>query len=156
MNLIRQTMILSIYLLILTGCTTTKEYYQTFKGASDNWSAELVQDGKVEFKNHKELEDQYEIKYEKNEIIKLIYIGKEPNLGRSVEYSFNSGGGSMNASEGEVISVDEVFTHLGGTSGTSHIPKDLNYKPVDNKSRVFEITVKWNSKEEKIKLKYAE
>lgn len=156
MNIIRVTMMLLICLYILSGCTKTKEYHQTFKGISDNWSAELVQDGKVVFKNHKELEDQYEIIYDRNENLKLVYIGKEPNLGRSVEYLFISGGGSMKASEGEVISIDEVFTHTGGTSGTSHIPKDLDFKPVDNKSRVFEVTVKWNGKEEKIELEYDE
>lgn len=154
MKLINISSLLLILLYILSGCSTTKEYYQTFKGVSQNWSAEIIQDGKVEYRNHEELKEQYEIEYERNETLKLRYIGKESDLGQLVEYSYRQSGGSMKASEGEVIEIDEVFTHSGGTSGTSHIPKDSEFKPVNNKDSVFEVTVKWNGNEEKIKLKY--
>lgn len=155
MQFVRLTLIM-VTLIYLSACSTTKEYHQTFKGSSENWVVELVQEGSDIFRDHKELENQYEIDYRKHEAIKLKYVGIEQDLGQSVVYSHHGGSGSMKASEGEVIGVDEVFTHSGGTSGISHIPKDLEYKPVDNKDHTFEITVRWNGKEEKIQLKYEE
>ncbi|MFE8699715.1 hypothetical protein ACFYKX_03645 [Cytobacillus sp. FJAT-54145] len=154
MKLFKTTSLLLFILCILSGCTTTKEYHQTFNGVSQNWSGELIQYGKIQYKNHKELSDQYEIDYEKNETLRLRYIGEESNLGELVEYSYRRGNGSMKAYDGEVIGIDEVFTLSGGSSGTSHIPKDSEYKPVNNKNNVFEVTVRWNGQEEKIKLKY--
>ncbi len=156
MKLFKITSLLLIFLYILSGCITTKEYHQTFIGESQNWSAELIQDGNVKYKNHKELKDQYEIEYERNEVLRLRYIGNESDLGQEVEYSYRRGKGSIKVLKGEMIKTDEVFTHSGGSAGTSHIPKDSEYKPVNNKDSVLEVTVKWNGKEEKIKLKYGE
>jgi hypothetical protein len=74
-----------IILFIMTGCTITKDYYQNFKGKSEHWSAELIQQGKVEYRDHKEFENHYEIKYERKHTLKLNYVGNEPDLGRVVE-----------------------------------------------------------------------
>ncbi len=156
MKAIRITLTLLSLLYVLAGCNLPKEYHKTFKGNSQNWSAELIQDGNVTYRDHPELEDQYEIDYEKNETLKLYYIGEESSLGQSVEYKYYSGSGATKASKDEEIGVTEVFTHSGGTSGTTHIPKDYNYEPVDSDERVFEITVIWNGKEEKIQLKHVE
>ena len=143
-------------LYILCGCTTTKEYHQTFKGVSQHWVAEFTQDATVIFKDHKELKNQNEIEYEKNELLRLRYIGKESNLGKLVEYSSRQGSGWLKASDGEVIEADEIITHSSGTSGTSHFPKDIEFEAVNSKKSVLEVIVKWNGKEEKIQLKYDE
>jgi hypothetical protein len=151
----RLTLLLGILLFILTGCTTTRDYYQTFEGKSEHWSAELIQIGKAEYRDHKEFENHYEIKYERKHTLKLQYIGNEPDLGRTVEYSSDElGSATQQVLEGDPFDVNEVFTSSNSSEGTSHIPKDSNYKPLDNQDSTFKVTVKWNGKEERIKLKY--
>jgi hypothetical protein len=146
------------FVFMLSACSnTTKEYEQVFQAESDHWNAELIQTAKVLYRDHKELENQYEIDYETNERLKITYIGNESNLGTSVEYSMSYGGkgGSKNSKEGELITVskDEVVFDGGSSStGTSHIPKDMEYKPVDNIDRTFSLTIKWKDKEEKLTL----
>ncbi|UYZ24141.1 hypothetical protein [Mesobacillus jeotgali] len=53
----RLTILFVLFLSILTGCTTTKDYYQSFRGKSEHWSAELIQKGKVEYRDHKQFEN---------------------------------------------------------------------------------------------------
>jgi len=147
--------ILFVFILsILSGCTTTKDYYQTFKGTSEHWSAELIQKGKVEYRDHEKFENHYEMKYERKHTLKLKYIGNEPNLGRTMEYSYDYGSSVREVLEGEPIDVNEVFTSSSSSEGTSHIPKDSDYRPLDNQDTTFEVIIKWNGKEEKIKLRY--
>lgn len=150
----RLTLLVFIFIFVLTGCTTTKEYYQSFKGASEHWSSELIQKGKVEYRNHEKFENHYEMKYERTHTLKLKYIGNEPNLGRIVEYSYDYGSSVQEVLEGDPFDVNEVFTSSSSSEGTTHIPKDSNYKPLDNQETIFEVIIKWNGKEEKIKLKY--
>ncbi|WP_456276039.1 hypothetical protein [Bacillus sp. AK128] len=114
----------------------------------------MVQEGKVTYKEHEELEDQYEISYEKNEDLQLTYIGTEENLGQVVEYFTETSAGEVKASEGEVIDIQKEFSLSGGTGGTSHIPKDLNFSPIDKQDHVFKVTIKWNDKIEEIELTY--
>ncbi|MBT2640482.1 hypothetical protein [Bacillus sp. ISL-39] len=140
-------------LLILSGCTTTKEYYQSFKGTSEHWSAELIQEGKVKYRDHEEFENHYEMEFERKHTLKLKYIGNEPHLGRTVEFSYNYGKATQQVLEGDPFDVNEVFTSSSSSEGTTHIPKDSNYKPLDNQDTTFEVIIKWNGKEEKIKLK---
>ncbi|WNF24941.1 hypothetical protein [Mesobacillus jeotgali] len=149
----RVALLVFIFIFVLTGCTITRDYYQVFKGKSDHWSAVLIQKGKVEYRDHDKFENHYEMKYERNHTLKLQYIGNELDLGRTVEYSYDYGSSVREVLEGEPIAVDEVFTSSSSSEGTSHIPKDSNYKPLDNKDTIFEVIIKWNGKEEKIKLK---
>ena len=150
----RLTLQVFIFIFVLTGCTTTKDYDQTFKGTSEHWSGELIQKGKVEYRDHEKFENHYEIKYERKHTLKLKYIGNEPDLGRTVEYSFDYGSSVREVLEGEPIDVNEVFTSSSSSEGTSHIPKGSDYRPLDNQDTTFEVIIKWNGKEEKIKLKY--
>jgi hypothetical protein len=150
----RLTLLLGILLFILTGCTTTRDYYQTFVGKSEHWSAELIQIGKVEYRDHKKFENHYEIKYEREHTLKLKYVGNEPDLGRTVEYSYDYGSATREVLEGPPLDVNEIFTSSNSSEGTSHIPKDSDYKPLDNQDSIFQVTVKWNGKEERIQLKY--
>jgi hypothetical protein len=163
MKYLKVFLFISILILVsvsmLSACSNTKEYEQVFQGESDNWNAELIQTAKVIYRDHKELENQYEIDYERYQRLKITYIGNETNLGTSVEYSMATGGkgGSMNSIEGELITVSKnevVFNGGSGTTGTSHIPKDMEYKPVDNIDRTFSLTIKWKDKEEKLTLVY--
>ena len=105
MKIIRITLIFFTLLLVLSGCSKVETYNNTFHGKSENWSGEFIQKGKVVFKDDKELEDYYKIVYDTNETLKLTYIGIEPNLGESVEYSYSRGQGSAKASKGEVIKI---------------------------------------------------
>lgn len=150
----RLTLLVFSFIFVLAGCTTTRDYYQAFNGKSDHWSAELIQKGKVEYRDHDKFENHYEMKYERTHTLKLKYIGKEPDLGRTVEYSYDYGNSVREVLEGEPIDVNEVFTSSSSSEGTTHIPKDSNYNPLDNQDTTFEVIIKWNSKEEKIKLKY--
>jgi hypothetical protein len=151
----RLTLLIFIFILILTGCTTTRDYYQAFRGKSDHWSAELIQKGKVEYRDHKEFKNHYEMKYERKQTLKLEYVGNEPDLGHIVEYSSEElGSATQQVLEGDPFDVTEVFTSSSSSEGTTHIPKDSDYRPLDNKDSTFELTVKWNGKEEKVKLKY--
>lgn len=149
----RLTLLFAIFLFILTGCTITKDYYQTFKGKSNHWSAELIQKGKVEYRDHKEFENHYEMKYEREHTLKLKYVGNEPDLGRTVEFSYDYGSSAREVLEGDPIDVNEVFTQSSSSEGTSHIPKGSDYIPLDDPDSTFEVTVKWSGKEEKITLK---
>lgn len=153
------SIIILVFVFVLSACSNTKEYEQVFYAESDNWNAELIQTAKVLYRDHKELENQYEIDYEINERLKITYIGNGTNLGTSVEYSMPHGGkgGSTRSIEGESITApkNEVFFNgVTGTSGTSHIPKDMEYKPIDSIDRTFRLTIKWEDKEEKLKLVY--
>jgi hypothetical protein len=149
----RLTILFAVILSILTGCTTTKDYYQTYKGKSEHWSAELIQKGKVEYRDHEEFENHYEINYEREHFLRLKYIGNEPDLGGTVEFSYDYGGTTREVLEGNPIEVSEVFIQSSSSEGTSHIPKGSDYNPLDNQDSTFEVSVKWNGNEEKIKLK---
>jgi hypothetical protein len=70
--------------------------------------------------------------------------------------SYDSSSATREVLDGDPINVNEVFTSSSTSEGTSHIPKGSNYNPLDNQDSTFEVTVKWNGKEEKIKLKYDE
>jgi hypothetical protein len=143
--------IISIFL--LTGCTVTKKYYQTFRGESENWIGEMIQEGKVAYKKHEELADQYEVEYDIHDTLKITYKGKASNLGRVVEYSSPYGSGITKAGKGDVLN-DKVFVSSRGQGGITHIPKDMEYTPFANKDQIIEVKVKWQGKEETIKLKY--
>jgi hypothetical protein len=153
------SIIILVLVFMLSACSNTKEYEQVFQAESDNWNAELIQTAKVFYRDHKELENQYEIDYERNERLNITYIGDESNLGTLVEYSMAGGklGGSRSSIEGEVITVmknEVIFNGSSGTTGTSHIPKDMEYKPIDNIDKTFSLTIKWKDKEEKLTLVY--
>ncbi|UYZ24142.1 hypothetical protein [Mesobacillus jeotgali] len=92
--------------------------------------------------------------YEREHTLRLKYIGNEPDLGRTLEYSYDNGSAVREVLEGDPLDVNEVFTLAGSSEGTSHIPKDSDYRPLDNQDSTIEVKVKWNGKEEKIKLKY--
>ncbi|MEH7380996.1 hypothetical protein V7138_10990 [Bacillus sp. JJ1533] len=156
MRLISMFLILSVFVGVLTGCHTTKRYHQAFKGTSDNWSVEWIETAMITFRNSKEFDDQYEVEYENLETLKLHYIGAESDLGQQVEFLYKNGRASVEASEGEVIEVGRIFSHTGATGSTTHIPKDMDFEPIQSKESILETTVKWNGKEESIELKYDE
>ncbi|BCB04020.1 hypothetical protein [Bacillus sp. KH172YL63] len=150
------SVLIVLLLTLLSGCSSTKEYYQTFKGNSTHWSAQFVQDAAVTYKDHPEFKDQYEIDYDEEEVWTLNYQGDEPDLGAKVEITFPRGSSTQRASEGEVIPADRIFTHSSGTGGTTSISKDMEFPAVDDQDTIFEVKVKWNGREELIEVKAGE
>jgi hypothetical protein len=133
---LRQTLVVIIFLVVgLTPCTKSKEYHHVFTGESNHWIGELVQDGDITFKDHKELEAQYqyEIDYNRRGKLTITFKGEKEELGDRVEFSSvklrsNTSYGPAGIN-GEWTTTEFTSSSSGG--GNSHIPKDMEFVPLN-------------------------
>jgi hypothetical protein len=153
LKLIKFILILGLCLIALVACSKTEKSNGTFIGESEHWTGELVQNGKVIYRNHPELENHYEIEYEKKETLTITYKGDVSELGNEVSYSYRSKlGGSKNGTKSDDGLTMNVFTSQGVSNGVSHLPQDMKYNPINRKDKPIEVVVTWQGKEEVIKL----
>lgn len=108
-----------IAILVVTlsaGCTKTKEYYHVFSGESENQIGELVEHGEITFKDHEELDNQYEVEYSSSEKLTIKFKGDISELGNKVEFSSVETGNKVSGSPAGINGewTEKEFTAAGG------------------------------------------